>query len=68
MVGCTAPTLDVPDYLLNVCSATITDASEAVAAVESAHLPPPATLADAVGPVGGSARRLLSAWSQAIRP
>lgn len=53
----------VPPYLLEVCSSTIVDEADAVAAVDSAHLPDPATSADAVGPIGGSARRLLDEWS-----
>jgi hypothetical protein len=64
LVGCADPELTVPDYLLNVCSATIDDPEEAVAAVDSAELPDPAVLADAVGPVGGSAARLLDAWRE----
>ena len=64
LVGCVDPALTVPDYLLAVCSSTIGDAGQAVAAVDGAHLPDPATLADAVGPVGGSARRLLNAWDR----
>ncbi|NYI04283.1 hypothetical protein [Allostreptomyces psammosilenae] len=66
LVGCVDPALTVPDYLLAVCSSTIGDAGEAEAAVAGAALPEPAVLADAVGPVGGSARRLLDAWSRAI--
>jgi hypothetical protein len=38
-----------------------------VGAVTDAHLPDPATLADAVGPVGGSAARLLDAWGERHR-
>ncbi|MES4906537.1 MULTISPECIES: hypothetical protein [unclassified Streptomyces] len=64
LVGCTDPELTVPDYLLAVCSAAIDDAGAAVAAVNAAHLPDAATLADAVGPVGGSAARLLDAWQR----
>lgn len=67
VVGCTDPALTVPDYLLSVCSSTIDDAAQAVSAVEKAELPDPETLADAVGPVGGSAHRLLNAWSGAFR-
>ncbi|MEU6753155.1 hypothetical protein ABZ914_43635 [Spirillospora sp. NPDC046719] len=62
LVGCTDPALDVPGYLLSVCSSTIGDAADAVAAVSGAHLPDASVLADAVGPVGGSAARLLEAW------
>jgi hypothetical protein len=66
VVGCTDPELSVPDYLLAVCSSTIDDPAEAVAAVAEARLPDPATLADAVGPVGGSAARLLDAWRERL--
>ncbi|WP_030431195.1 hypothetical protein [Allokutzneria albata] len=62
LVGCTDPALSVPDYLRAVCSSTIADAGQAVAAIVSARLPDAATLADAVGPIGGSARRLLTEW------
>ncbi|MCI2422451.1 hypothetical protein MOQ72_33985 [Saccharopolyspora sp. K220] len=67
VVGCTDPALTVPDYLLSVCSSTIDDAAQAVSAVDQAELPDPEALADAVGPVGGSANRLLNAWSEALR-
>ncbi|MFI0735380.1 hypothetical protein ACH4S9_41305 [Streptomyces sp. NPDC021225] len=67
LVGCTDPELTVPDYLLAVCSATVDDAGAAVAAVDAAHLPDAAVLADAVGPVGGSAARLLDAWLRCAR-
>lgn len=63
LVGCTDPALTVPDYLLAVCSSTIDDAGQTVTAIDGAHLPDAATLADAVGPIGGSARRLLNAWA-----
>lgn len=63
LVGCTDPALTVPDYLLAVCSSTIDDAGQAVTAIDDAHLPDAATLADAVGPIGGSTRRLLNAWA-----
>ncbi|WP_461031349.1 hypothetical protein [Streptomyces mayteni] len=68
LVGCTDPELTVPDYLLSVCSSTIDSADDAVAAVGSARLPDRTTLTDAVGPVGGSAARLLSAWSTVAHP
>ncbi|GAA4056476.1 hypothetical protein [Actinomadura miaoliensis] len=68
VVGCLDPALRVPDYLLAVCSSTITSAEGAVPAVEQARLPDARTLADAVGPVGGSAARLLSSWRRAARP
>jgi hypothetical protein len=64
LVGCADPELTVPDYLLDVCSATIDDPAEALAAVDAAELPDPAVLADAVGPIGGSAARLLDAWRE----
>lgn len=66
LVGCTDPALTVPDYLLAVCSSTIGDAGQAVSAIDGAHLPDAATLADAVGPVGGSARRLLNEWGKVM--
>ncbi|MFI0482536.1 hypothetical protein [Actinomadura sp. 9N215] len=64
LVGCTDPALTVPDYLLAVCSSTIDDATDAVAAIQDARPSPPDTLADAVGPIGGSTARLLDAWSR----
>jgi hypothetical protein len=67
VVGCTDPALTVPSYLLSVCSSTIDDAGQAVEAIASAKLPDPATLEAAVGPIGGSAARLLDAWSDAAR-
>ncbi|WP_433474265.1 hypothetical protein ACQPZP_36715 [Spirillospora sp. CA-142024] len=63
VVGCVDPALSVPDYLLSVCSSTIDDAANAVKAIAGAHLPDKATLADAVGPIGGSAKRLLNTWT-----
>ncbi|WP_246258438.1 hypothetical protein [Amycolatopsis anabasis] len=63
VIGCTDPALAVPDYLRAVCSATIEDPGLAEAAIEDAHLPDPHVLADAVGPIGGSTRRLLTTWS-----
>ncbi|QFG23979.1 hypothetical protein [Actinomadura sp. WMMB 499] len=68
VVGCTDPALSVPDYLLSVCSGTIGAAGEAVPAVAGARPPDAAVLADAVGPIGGSAARLLNAWTWAARP
>ncbi|CAM3651094.1 hypothetical protein KIPE111705_18860 [Kibdelosporangium persicum] len=62
VVGCTDPRLTVPDYLRAVCSSTIENAADAVSAVDNARLPSPEVLADSVGPIGGSARRLLEAW------
>jgi hypothetical protein len=66
LVGCTDPELTVPDYLLDVCSTTLDDPAAALAAIDSAELPDPAILADAVGPIGGSAARLLDAWSERV--
>ncbi|SEE44461.1 hypothetical protein [Jiangella alba] len=66
VVGCVDPRLVVPEYLLAVCSSLIDDAAQALAAVESATLPE--DLEDVVGPVGGSAARLLDAWGRAARP
>ncbi|TDE02220.1 hypothetical protein [Jiangella asiatica] len=68
VVGCVDPALEIPEYLLRVCSSTITAASAAVQAVASAELPDAETLADVVGPVGGSSARLLDAWNLAARP
>lgn len=68
LVGCTDPRLNVPGHLTSVCSSTIRSADEAVPAVTGARLPDAATLADAVGPIGGSAARLLDAWSRAAHP
>jgi hypothetical protein len=65
VVGCLDPALKVPDYLLSVCSSTIATADQAVAAIGQAHLPDDGTVADAVGPIGGSAARLLDAWLRA---
>lgn len=67
LVGCTDPALTVPEHLISVCSSTIDDAAQAVSAVDSAELPDPGTLADAVGPIGGSAGRLFDTWSRAAR-
>ncbi len=68
LVGVTDAGLTVPDYLLAVCSSTIDDPAAAVPAVTSARLPAPDVLADAVGPVGGSAGRLLDVWSRTAHP
>ncbi|HEY3684652.1 MAG TPA: hypothetical protein VGL93_16580 [Streptosporangiaceae bacterium] len=67
VVGCVDPALNVPKYLLDVCSSTISDAAEATTAATGAYLPSADVLADAVGPIGGSAARLLSAWSRVAR-
>lgn len=66
LVGCVDPKLQVPDYILDVCSSTIDSPAEAIDAVETAR---PASRGDvfaAVGPIGGSARRLYSAWQATI--
>ncbi|PSL06060.1 hypothetical protein CLV30_103215 [Haloactinopolyspora alba] len=68
VVGCVDPRLDVPDYLVRVCSSTIGDAAHAVDAVEAARLPDQEVLDDVLGPVGGSADRLLDVWDVAARP
>ncbi|MFF0725192.1 hypothetical protein [Streptomyces sp. NPDC004134] len=68
LVGVTGAGLTVPDYLLAVCSSTIDDPAEAVPAVTSARLPAPDVLADAVGPIGGSAARLLDVWQRTAHP
>jgi hypothetical protein len=62
LVGCTDSRLQVPDYLLSVCSSTITGAQDAVAAVAEAKPVSRDVLYEAVGPVGGSARRLFKVW------
>lgn len=67
VIGCVDPALVVPDYLLRVCSATITDPADAVESIMNAELPDADVLYDAVGPVGGSVDRLLDAWAQAAR-
>ncbi|MGW1675868.1 hypothetical protein [Saccharopolyspora sp. NPDC002376] len=51
LVGCVAPALTVPEHLLAVCSSTIADDGSAVSAMDSAGLPDPEVLADAVGPI-----------------
>ncbi|MGP4095361.1 hypothetical protein [Nonomuraea sp. KM90] len=65
LVGCTDPRLQIPGYLLSVCTHTITSADDAVTAVESAEPVSRKVLYEAVGPVGGSARRLLKVWRKA---
>lgn len=64
LVGCVDPALQIPDYILSVCSSTITDAGNAVAATEAARPAPSDVLYEAVGPVGGSAKRLLEVWGR----
>jgi hypothetical protein len=66
LVGCVDPALQVPDYILDVCSSTIDSPDQAIDAVDTAQ---PASHGDvfaAVGPIGGSARRLYSAWNTTI--
>ncbi|MFI7128203.1 hypothetical protein ACIBQ1_21060 [Nonomuraea sp. NPDC050153] len=65
LVGCTDPLLNIPGYLLSVCSHTITGADEAVTAVTRATPVSRKVLHEAAGPVGGSARRLLKVWRKA---
>ncbi|MEU6720961.1 hypothetical protein ABZ897_56715 [Nonomuraea sp. NPDC046802] len=65
LVGCTDPRLQIPDYLLSVCSHTITTADDAVSAVTGAKPVSRKVLQEAVGPIGGSARRLLKVWRKA---
>ncbi|WP_327585996.1 hypothetical protein OHA25_02460 [Nonomuraea sp. NBC_00507] len=65
LVGCTDPRLQIPGYLLSVCSHTITAADAAVTAVAQAKPVSRDVLYEAVGPIGGSARRLLKVWRKA---
>ncbi|SEF90401.1 hypothetical protein SAMN05444920_101977 [Nonomuraea solani] len=67
LVGCTDPRLQIPAYLLSVCTHTITAADGAVAAVETAEPVSRKVLYEAAGPVGGSARRLFKVWRKAAR-
>ncbi|MFC7587003.1 hypothetical protein ACFQYP_27240 [Nonomuraea antimicrobica] len=64
LVGCTDPELKIPDYLLSVCTHTITSADDAVTAVETAEPVSRKVLYEAVGPVGGSAKRLFKVWGK----
>ena len=64
LVGCVDPALQIPGYLLSVCSSTITDAGNAAAAIGAARPAPADVLYEAVGPVGGSAKRLLRVWGK----
>jgi hypothetical protein len=66
LVGCVDAALDIPDYLRSVCSAVIGDADAAVPTVAGARPLAPDALAAAVGPIGGSATRLLDAWLDAV--
>ncbi|MGW7686426.1 hypothetical protein ACWGID_37135 [Kribbella sp. NPDC054772] len=67
LVGCVDPKLQVPDYILSVCSSTIDTPEQAVAAIEKAKPASRGAVFDAVGPIGGSARRLYSAWHATIQ-
>ncbi|GLW07973.1 hypothetical protein Misp01_31030 [Microtetraspora sp. NBRC 13810] len=67
LVGCTDPRLQIPGYLLSVCSRTISSADEVLPAVADAEPVPGKVLYEAVGPVGGSARRLLRVWQKEMR-
>jgi hypothetical protein len=66
LVGCVDPALEIPAYLRSVCSALIDDAEAAISAVGQARPLAPETLTAAVGPIGGSAGRLLDAWGEAV--
>ncbi|TWD81002.1 hypothetical protein FB561_2104 [Kribbella amoyensis] len=66
LVGCVDPALTVPDYILDVCSSTIDGPDQAVGAVGNARPARRGAVFAAVGPIGGSARRLYSAWHAAI--
>ncbi|MGI5284549.1 hypothetical protein ACQEVF_14575 [Nonomuraea polychroma] len=65
LVGCTDLRLRIPDYLFSVCSHTITSPDDAVTAVAAAKPVSRDVLYEAVGPIGGSARRLLKVWRKA---
>ncbi|ASO23153.1 hypothetical protein FHR81_003814 [Actinoalloteichus hoggarensis] len=67
IVGCVDPALAVPEHLLRVCSSTVDDAADVVAAVEQAEPVDARTRRDVVGPVGGSARRLFDGWERITR-
>lgn len=68
LVGVVDPELEVPDYLLSVCSSTVDDVAQVSRAVAEAEPPDAETLTDAVGPIGGSAARLLDVWGRAASP
>jgi hypothetical protein len=61
------PKLQVPDYILSVCSSTIDAPEQAVDAIENAEPASRGAVFNAVGPIGGSARRLYSAWHATIQ-
>ncbi|GAA3588216.1 hypothetical protein GCM10022419_083140 [Nonomuraea rosea] len=64
LVGCTDPKLQIPGYLLSVCSHTIASPDDAVAAVADAKPVSRKVLYEAAGPIGGSAKRLFKVWRQ----
>jgi hypothetical protein len=66
LVGCVDPALEIPGYLRDVCSAVIDEPGAAVPAVDGARPLASDALTAAVGPVGGSAGRLLDAWREAV--
>jgi hypothetical protein len=66
LVGCVDAALEIPDYLRGVCSVLIDDPGAAVPAVGQVRPLAPDALAAAVGPIGGSASRLLDAWGEAV--
>ncbi|WP_199237005.1 hypothetical protein [Kribbella antiqua] len=67
LVGCVDPKLQVPDYILDVCSSTIDSPEQAVNAIDTARPASRGDIFSAVGPIGGSARRLYSAWHSTTR-
>ena len=66
LVGCVDAALEIPDYLRSICSAVIADAAAAVPAVGQVRPLAPEALTASVGPIGGSAGRLLDAWGEAV--
>ncbi|MGO4649546.1 hypothetical protein AB4305_32115 [Nocardia sp. 2YAB30] len=66
LVGCIDPALTVPEHLLRVCPVTVDDADQAVPSIECAQPVDAQTLADVVGPIGGSAARLFDAWTESV--
>jgi hypothetical protein len=66
LVGCVDPALEIPGYLRDVCSAMIDNAEAAVPTVAQVRPLDPNVLHAAVGPVGGSAARLLDTWGRAV--
>ncbi len=66
LVGCVDPALEIPGYLRSVCSAVIDGAWAAVPTVAQVRPLDPDALRAAVGPVGGSAARLLDTWAATV--